>query len=119
MEGTWGVDFYEVQPAAGELIFDKHCYSAFSGTDFDRQLRNRGIRTLLMTGVATNVCVDSTLRDGFFLGYYIVVAEDCVGAANKEGHDGTLATVRYNFGTVMPANEIKQIMQADAAVAAE
>lgn len=118
MESTWGVDFYEVQPVKGELIVDKHCYSAFSGTDFDRQLRNRGIRTLLMTGVATNVCVDSTLRDGFFLGYYVVVAEDCVGAANKEGHEGTLSTVRYTFGSVLPSQEIIQIIHGRHAAAA-
>ena len=53
-----------------------------------------------MTGVATNVCVDSTLREGFFLGYHIVVAEDCVGSTNRAGHEGTLSTVRINIGTV-------------------
>jgi ureidoacrylate peracid hydrolase len=53
-----------------------------------------------VTGVATNVCVDSTLREGFFLGYYIVLLEDCVGSNSKAGHEGTLATVRNNIGTV-------------------
>ncbi len=53
-----------------------------------------------MTGVATNVCVDSTLREGFFLGYHIVLLEDCVGSNSQAGHDGTLATVRNNIGTV-------------------
>ena len=90
-----------MEPAAGDAVIDKHCFSAFKDTTLDRQLRDRGIRTLIMTGVATNVCVDSTLREGFFLGYNIVVAEDCVGSNNRVGHDGTLATVRDNFGTVM------------------
>jgi len=100
MEGTWGADFFELAPAPGEAVIDKHCFSAFKGTELDRELRGRGIKTLVMTGVATNVCVDSTLREGFFLGYNIVVAEDCVGSNNRVGHEGTLATVRANIGTV-------------------
>ena len=63
-----------------------------------------------MTGVATNVCVDSTLRHGFFLGYHIVLAEDCVGSGNKAGHDGTLATVRVNFGSVVDSAEIARLL---------
>jgi ureidoacrylate peracid hydrolase len=106
LEGTWGADFFAIRPAPGDLVVDKHSFSAFKDTVLDRELRARGVKTLIMTGVATNVCVDSTLREGFFLGYHIVVAEDCVGSANKLGHDGTLATVRMNFGAVMPSREI-------------
>jgi ureidoacrylate peracid hydrolase len=101
LEGTWGSDFYMLAPAGDELIVDKHHFSAFKGTPLDDLLRSRGIRTLVMTGIATNVCVDSTLRDGFFHGYYIVLLEDCVGSNSKAGHDGTLATVRNNIGTVV------------------
>lgn len=101
LEGTWGADFYRLSPQDDELIVDKHHFSAFKGTPLDDLLRSRGIRTLVMTGVATNVCVDSTLRDGFFHGYYIVLLEDCVGSNSKAGHDGTLATVRNNIGTVV------------------
>jgi ureidoacrylate peracid hydrolase len=101
LEGTWGADFFKLAPAAGEIIVDKHCFSGFNKTSLDAQLRGRGIRTLIVTGVATNVCVDSTLRDGFFRGYYIVLLEDCVGSNSSTGHDGTLATVRNNIGTVV------------------
>ncbi len=51
------------------------------------------------------MCVDSTLRDGFFAGYYIVVLEDCVGSNSLAGHNGTLATVRNNIGTVVTSAE--------------
>jgi ureidoacrylate peracid hydrolase len=115
MEGTWGADFFEIRPEPGDLISDKHAFSAFKDTDLDRTLRARGVRTLIMTGVATNVCVDSTLREGFFLGYHIVVAEDCVGSNNKLGHDGTLATVRYNFGAVVPSREIIETIRETVA----
>jgi ureidoacrylate peracid hydrolase len=109
LEGTWGVAFFEVSPLPGELIAEKHRFSAFHGTTLDNELRSRGIRTLVMTGVATNVCVDSTLRDGFFLGYNIVVLEDCVGSNSRVGHEGTLATVRNNIG---------QVVSSEAAMAA-
>ncbi|MGE4240567.1 cysteine hydrolase family protein [Ramlibacter sp.] len=101
MEGTWGADWFRIAPAAGDVVVTKHTFSGFHDTDLHARLQALGIRTLVMTGVATNVCVDSTLRHGFFLGYNIVVAEDCVGSGNKAGHEGTLATVRVNFGSVV------------------
>jgi ureidoacrylate peracid hydrolase len=100
MEGTWGADFFHLKPEAGDIVVDKHHYSGFKDTTLDTLLRRRNIETLVMTGVATNVCVDSTLRDGFFLGYYIVLLEDCVGSNSKAGHEGTLASVRNNIGIV-------------------
>jgi ureidoacrylate peracid hydrolase len=100
MERSWGADFFRLKPEPDDLIIDKHHYSAFRDTALDTALRRRDTSTLIMTGVATNVCVDSTLRDGFFLGYYIVLLEDCVGSNSKAGHDGTLASVRNNIGIV-------------------
>src|SRR5690606_26202636 len=100
LEGSWGADFFGLRPRAGEPIVDKHHYSGFVGTTLDEILRRHGIETLILAGVATNVCVDSTLRDGFFRGYYIVLLEDCVGSNSAPGHAGTLATVRNNIGIV-------------------
>ena len=112
MEGTWGADWFGVKPAEGDLVVTKHTFSGFHGTDLHAQLQQRAIRTLVMAGVATNVCVDSTLRHGFFLGYNIVVADDCVGSGNKAGHEGTLATVRVNFGTVAPSARLVELLAA-------
>ncbi|HVO16089.1 MAG TPA: cysteine hydrolase [Alphaproteobacteria bacterium] len=100
LEGSWGADFFMLEPRAGEPIVDKHHYSGFVGTRLDEILRQHRIETLILVGVATNVCVDSTLRDGFFRGYYIVLLEDCVGSNSAAGHAGTLATVRNNIGVV-------------------
>ena len=111
MEGSWGADFYELRPAAGDAVIDKHHFSGFCNTSLDRELRARGVRTLVMTGVATNVCVDSTLREGFFLGYNIVVAEDCVGSNSRAGHEGTLATVRNNIGAVVDSTALIDTFQ--------
>lgn len=108
MEGTWGADFFRIRPRDGDVVVDKHTFSGFHETGLHAQLQARGIKTLVMTGVATNVCVDSTLRHGFFLGYHIVVAEDCVGSGNPTGHEGTLSTVRVNFGEVTSSADLLQ-----------
>jgi ureidoacrylate peracid hydrolase len=118
MEGTWGADFFHIQPQGGDPVVDKHTFSGFHDTELHAMLQARGVKTLLITGVATNVCVDSTLRHGFFLGYNIVVAEDCVGSGNRAGHEGTLSTVRVNFGTVTDAASIQGMLRAAQPTAA-
>lgn len=110
LEGTWGVDYFRIRPASDDIVVDKHTFSGFHRTSLHEELQRRGVRTLVMTGVATNVCVDSTLREGFFLGYYIVVAEDCVGSGNRLAHDGTLSTVRANFGFVVGSDLLVDLL---------
>ncbi|MBI2371677.1 MAG: cysteine hydrolase [Deltaproteobacteria bacterium] len=106
LSGTWGAEFYHIGPAEGEYVVRKHRYSAFINTDLDLILRSRGIKTLLLTGVATNVCVESTARDGHMLDYYVVVVEDCVASAKKDLHQATLENIRLYFGEVVPARDV-------------
>ncbi len=65
-------------------MLPKPRYSGFFNTPLDSLLRSRGIRHLVFTGIATNVCVESTLRDGFFLEYFGVVLEDATHQAGPE-----------------------------------
>ena len=116
---SWGADFYEIGPADDEFVVEKRCYSAFHNTQFDDILRRRGIRTLVMTGVATNVCVESTLREGFFHGYYIVMPPDCVASANVPLHEATINSVETIFGAIPGSDEVMGIWADRAAVAAE
>ncbi|GKY89924.1 cysteine hydrolase family protein [Sinisalibacter aestuarii] len=111
LEGAWGADFYRIAPEPGDTVVTKHSFSGFWNTGLDALLKEMGVKTLVVTGVATNVCVDSTLRDGFFAGYYIVLAEDCVGSNNAAGHAGTVATVRTNFGMVADSVQIIAAMR--------
>lgn len=110
LEGSWGADFFHIRPEPSDLIVTKHTFSGFHGTSLHEQLQRLGVKTLLVTGVATNVCVDSTLREGFFLGYHIVVPEDCVGSGNQLAHQGTLSTVRVNIGTVTDSKTLSDIL---------
>jgi len=108
--GTWGAEFYAgIRPEEGEVVITKHRYSAFLGTDLDLILRSSGIRSLLISGVGTNVCVESTLRDGYMRDYYIVLLEDCVGATNQELHQATLKNVTLHFGTVSNSTEVLKL----------
>src|SRR5690606_24108914 len=64
MEGSWGADFFRIRPQPGDLVVDKHTFSGFHQTRLHEALQAQGVKTLVFTGVATNVCVDSTLREG-------------------------------------------------------
>jgi nicotinamidase-related amidase len=114
--GTPGADYHpDFRPEPGDLEVIKHRYSAFVGTDLELKLRALGIRTLVMTGTATNICVESTLRDGFQRDFYIVLVDDCCGTDAEALHQGTLANVRSNFGLVASSDEVIQAWQAVAA----
>ncbi|WP_250445520.1 cysteine hydrolase family protein [Actinotalea sp. C106] len=115
--GSWGAEFYQVAPAPGEPVVIKHRYSAFAGTDLDLVLRVAGIESLMFTGVATNVCVESTLRDGLFLDYHVTLVEDCAASYEAEHHRTTVETVDKYFGVVASSEEISSTWSALSKVA--
>lgn len=86
----------ELQPQPGDIIVPKSRYSGFFNSQFDSILRARGIRNLVFCGVATNVCVESTLRDGFHLEYFGLVLED---ATHQAGPDFVQKAAIYNIET--------------------
>jgi len=107
LENSEGAEFIEeLSPQAGEVAIRKHRYSAFAGTDLELVLRARAIESCIVTGVSTNVCVESTLRAAFDLGYYIVVPQDGTASWSKELGDNTLANVNHRFGLVSSVDEI-------------
>ena len=109
--GTWGAGFFELSPAAGEAVIDKHCFSAFIGTGLEQRLRAAGVRTIVLAGVQTNACIDSSLRDAASLGFHVVVATDCVASHTPVLHDATLKNAAFLFGDVVPSAEIVRIWQ--------
>ncbi|MFC1980625.1 cysteine hydrolase family protein [Chloroflexota bacterium] len=106
VEGTWGAEFYQILPKAGDCIVTKHRYSAFPGTDLEVILKSRGIKTLILTGVATPVCVESTARDGFMKDFFIVIVKDCVAARSVEEHNAALSIMSKHFGKIATSEEI-------------
>lgn len=112
--GTWGAEFYGVAPAPGEPVIVKRRYSAFHGTDLDVLLRNRGIRTVVLVGVATNVCVEAAARDAYMRDYYVVVVSDCTAAPDERFHHATLANIEINVGVVATADALAAIWEVRA-----
>jgi ureidoacrylate peracid hydrolase len=108
-EGTPGVEFHRIEPMAGESVVTKHRYSGFINTDLDLILRSSGVRTLVMTGVATNGCVEATARDGFMHDYYIVFTSDGAATYSPELHNATLTNVRDAYGVVATCGELAGI----------
>ena len=114
-DGTWGrrvVD--ELEPRDGDAVVKKHRYSGFAGTDLDRLLRERGRETIVVCGVSTNVCVESTARQGFDLDYYVVIPEDACASWNARLHEATLETARHRYAVVCLSSEVISIWQDGA-----
>jgi ureidoacrylate peracid hydrolase len=103
--GQWNGDFY-LKPKPEEVIVTKHRYGAFESTDLDLVLRSRGIRSVIMTGVATNVCVETTARQAFLRDYYVVFTNDCTAAYAQQDHDATLRNIGRFFGQVVASDEV-------------
>jgi ureidoacrylate peracid hydrolase len=94
-KGGWDYALIDaLQPEPGDIVIEKPRYSAFFNTNLDSMLRSRGIRNLVYTGIATNVCVESTMRDGFFLEYFGVLLHD---ATNHAGPDFIQAATIFNI----------------------
>lgn len=109
VEGSWGEGIVEeLAPLNGELVVRKMRYSAFVGTNLDLLLRAQGIETIVIGGVSTNCCVESTIRNGFDIGYYVVVAGDCVASWSRELHEAALENVRHRFGMVVDSRDVIQ-----------
>jgi ureidoacrylate peracid hydrolase len=100
-EGSWEGDFYgSVRPLDGEPVVTKHRFSAFYNTDLDTVLRAHGIRTVVFTGVATNVCVETTAREAFVRDYYVVFLDDGTACYSDADHAATIRVIDRFFGQV-------------------
>jgi ureidoacrylate peracid hydrolase len=106
--GTWDYELVaELRPEPRDIVLNKTRYSGFWGTPLDAILRARRIRTLLFVGIATNVCVESTLRDAYFLEYFPILIEDAaLHAGPLEMQAATVYNVEKFFGWVTTTSEV-------------
>lgn len=113
---SWNGDFYgDIRPLPDEPVVTKHRFSAFHNTDLDTILRSNEIKTVVATGVATNVCVETTVRDAFVRDYYVVVVEDGTGTYSADEHDYSLRTIDRYFGEVVSREQLMKVWTASAA----
>jgi ureidoacrylate peracid hydrolase len=110
----------ELKPKPGDIVVPKTRYSGFFNSQFDSILRARGIRNLIFCGIATNVCVESTLRDGFHLEYFGVMLED---ATHQAGPDylqkASVFNIETFFGWVSTSSDFRRAFAQTQAVAAK
>jgi ureidoacrylate peracid hydrolase len=112
---SWQGDFYGgIAPQPGEPIVTKHRYGAFHNTDLETILRVHGVRTVVLTGVATNACVETTAREAFVRDYYVVFTADGTACYSDEAHEATLRTIDRYFGVVVNLEEVAGVWR-DAA----
>ncbi len=96
----------ELGPKEGDIIVDKYNWGAFFGTNLDTHLRRRGIRTLIVTGIVTNIGVDTTMRHAHERGYNQVLVSDGCGAISLEEHESTLRFVAPRLARVRTTDEV-------------
>ena len=99
--GSWDADLDpRMDVRDTDYILDKTRYSSFYNTNLEVILRGLQVDTLIVCGVTTEICVESTIRDAYFRDFRILVPEDAVAATDVDRHLGTLRTIEYGFGAV-------------------
>lgn len=113
VRGTWDADVLdELAPdtTRGEVVIDKTRNSAFFKTELEDLLRSRGVNQLLCTGVASNVCVESTVRDGVAMDYYCKTLSDATATLTMEDHNACMRNLIW-FGGVVSADEVLRALE--------
>jgi ureidoacrylate peracid hydrolase len=110
---TWGWQIVdELNPQPGDIVVNKNRHSGFVNTDLDAILRTNNIKYLVVTGVATNVCVESTIRDAFSHEYWpILITDGCSSDAMPATQSTTVHNVTYYFGWVATADDFLKTIQ--------
>jgi nicotinamidase-related amidase len=109
--GTPGAEFYGPLPLEGEPVIEKVRYSSFQGTDLDARLRGMGVDTLVVAGLTTECCVDSTVRDAFSLDYHVFVAADACAAYEPDLHAVSLRVMALNSAILTDTSAVASAWQ--------
>ena len=105
--GTTGSELHPgIRPAPGEEIVEKYRYSAFFDTTLPTLLGVHARRSVVITGVATNICCETTAHDAFFRGFDVLFCSDATGGTDEEAHLATLRNIRLSYGQVVTTDQI-------------
>lgn len=105
--GSWDAELVdELRPGPADFVVDKNRYSAFYGTGLEPILTSLGVRRLVICGVTTNMCVETTARDASQRDYHTFVVSDATGELDRARHDTALATLGFGFGRVVTGSEV-------------
>lgn len=105
--GSWDTQVVEaLAPHRGDVVVRKSRFDSFLGTDLQLVLRATEVTRLVVAGVSTNVCVETTVRSASQNGYEVAVAADATAATTEQLHESSLAAMSYAFATVGPWREL-------------
>ena len=108
---TWDAEIVnDIKPAEGDHVVIKRRDSAFHDTEIGVWLRSLNIDTLIFCGIDTSICVESSLRDAFNIGYDVVLISDATASTNKKHYESTLENVKGYYGIVMDIKELFQYL---------
>lgn len=116
---TWNTAVVsELTPHDGELVIYKHRFSGFYETEFDAVLKKLGVKSLIVTGCTTSVCVESTVRDAMFRDYQCVLLADCMGEPigndfPRTNHEASLLVIQTLFGWVSDSMQFRRALEAE------
>ena len=112
VRGSWDAEIIdEIKPTDKDHILIKRRDSAFQDTEIRVWLRSLGINTLIFCGVDTSICVETSLRDGFNLGYDLILIADATASGIKKHYDTTLERVRDYYGIVTHLHEFEEMIK--------
>jgi ureidoacrylate peracid hydrolase len=115
---TWNTDILsELKPIAEDIVVYKSRYSGFYNTELDAMLKRHAIKTLVVVGCTTSICVESTVRDAMFRDYRCVVLRDCVAEVigsdlPRSNHEASLLLIEMRFGWVADSEQLLKTLKA-------
>lgn len=109
---TWDSEIVdELKPGSDDIVINKHTFSGFYNTNFESILRNMNIDTLIVTGIATNICVESTVRDGFVRNFKMIIPREATASYDEAMERGSFVNFEFGFAKIAPMDDVIREMR--------